>query len=275
MICTIVFFHAHPDDEALLTGGTIARLSAEGHRVVLVTATAGELGLAAAEITRSAGLGDIRRDELQESARILGCARSVVLGYRDSGSSADAANGRAAALSFAHVPVEDAARRLAELLIEEAADVLTIYDPAGGYGHPDHVQVHRVGVRAAELAGTGVVLEATVDRRLLQRALSWGRWFAPRTSDFAPSRFDALFAEPARITHRVDVSGYLDQKQAAMSAHSSQATSDAGMERGLAWMLRLPRPLYRLIFGHEWFVELGRVPSRRPLDDVLTGVRGN
>src|SRR6195952_5152771 len=79
---TLVAFHAHPDDEALFTGGTLARASAQGHRVVLVTATAGERGLAAAGTT---DLGRIRSDELQVSADALGVARLVILGYGDSG----------------------------------------------------------------------------------------------------------------------------------------------------------------------------------------------
>lgn len=268
---TTVFFHAHPDDEALLTGGTMARLAAEGHRVVLVTATAGELGLASTEMTTSTALADVRLDELHTSARTLGCARTVVLGYRDSGGAPGA--GSTTDPGFADISVEAAAHRLADVLREEAADVLTIYDQAGGYGHPDHVQVHLVGARAAQLAGTRVVLEATVDRRLLQRALYVGRWFSPRTADFAPSRFAALFAAPEKITHRVHVSGFLDQKRAAMRAHRSQTTTDTDIERGLAWMLRLPGPLYRLAFGREWFIEHGRRPSRRPLDDVLATLR--
>ncbi|MFI5101158.1 MAG: PIG-L deacetylase family protein, partial [Actinomycetes bacterium] len=103
MTYTLVAFHAHPDDEALLTAGTMARAAAQGHRVVLVVATDGGRGLV--------GSGFLAGDETL------------------------------------------ADRRLAELLVEEAADAVTIYDPAGGYGHPDHVQVHRVGTRAAELAG--------------------------------------------------------------------------------------------------------------------------
>ena len=268
---TIVFFHAHPDDEALLTGGTMARLSAEGHRVVLVTATAGEKGLSSKELTTSTALGDVRLAELLASAKALGCARVVVLGYADSGSST--IDGTFAQDAFATVSVEEAAGRLAELLLEEAADVLTTYDRAGGYGHPDHVQVHLVGAQAARLAGTRLLLEATVDRSLLQRALSFGRWFAPRTADFDPSRFDSLFSAPQEITHRVDVAPYLNSKRAAMSAHHSQSTTDAGIERGLAWMLRLPKPLYRLVFGREWFIERGRHPGERPVDDILYTLR--
>ncbi len=267
---TVVFLHAHPDDEALLTGGTMARLSAEGHRVVLVTATAGELGMASTDVLGSGALAEVRLGELRSAADLLGCARTVVMGYRDSGS-APTAGGVLDA--FADMDVDIAAARLAEILREEAADALTIYDPAGGYGHPDHVQVHRVGVRAAHLAGTALVLEATVNRRPLQRALSLARWFVPRTPDFSPSRFAALFADPDRITHRVDVTRFLGQKRAAMQAHHSQTTANSGIERGLAWMLRLPRPLYRLVFGHEWFVEHGRVASGHPLDDLLATLR--
>ena len=96
---------------------------------------------------------------------MLGCARVVVLGYEDSGPDGEALGG------FSRTNVDLAAGVLAGVLREEDADLLTVYDPGGGYGHPDHVHVHRVGVRAAELAGTPVVLEATLDRDFLRRAL--------------------------------------------------------------------------------------------------------
>ena len=157
MSYTLVSFHAHPDDEALLTAGTLARAAAAGHRVVLVVATAGEAGLASADDLADGALGKRRTAELERSAAALGCARVEVLGYADSGM-ADAPSGAAGA--FALVSVDEAAERLAAILREESADALTIYDPAGGYGHPDHVQVHHVGIRAAEIAGTPLVLEA-------------------------------------------------------------------------------------------------------------------
>ena len=249
----------------------MARLSAEGHRVVLVTATAGERGLAASTITASTVLADVRLAELQASAAALGCARTVVLGYADSGSSAD--HDGAGEPAFARMPVDVAARALADVLREENADALTTYDAAGGYGHPDHVQVHRVGALAAELAGTRLVLEATIDRRLLQRALSIGRRLAPRTSDFDPARFDNLFADPHHITHAVHVRRYLPQKRASMLAHHSQSTTDNPNQRGMDWMLRLPRPVYRLVFSREWFIERGRPPGRRRVDDIFATLR--
>src|SRR5690349_3047296 len=161
MARTCVFFHAHPDDEALLTAGTMAMLAAQGHRVVLVVATLGESGLAA-DAARG-HLAEVRRAELAASARTLGCARIVSLGYADSGWEWPLGRppGGGPDGAFADADVEGAARRLAATLREERADLLTTYDPAGGYGHPDHVQVHRVGARAAELAGTSVVLQAT------------------------------------------------------------------------------------------------------------------
>jgi LmbE family N-acetylglucosaminyl deacetylase len=269
MSSTVVCFHAHPDDEALYTGGTMARLAAEGHRVVLVTATAGEAGLASSELTRHESLAAIRKRELAASAATLGCARVIGLGYADSGS-----DGRRPTTGpvFADATPHGVALRLAEILDDEHADALTIYDPAGGYGHPDHRQVHRVGSMAAKLAGTPVALEATIDRRALQRALRPISWAKPRSAAVRPARFRHLYTDPDLITHCVDVRSYLDQKRAAMAAHVSQATSDDS-PRTLAWLLSLPAPLFRLAFGREWFVEQGRVPTRPPLDDVLASLR--
>jgi LmbE family N-acetylglucosaminyl deacetylase len=270
---TLVSFHAHPDDEALFTGGTLARAAAQGHRVVLVVATAGGAGLTSARVrdeTERAGatLADRRLDELHASARALGCARVECLGYADSGM-ADAPSG--APNSFATADRDEAAGRLAAILREERADVLTTYDPAGGYGHPDHVQVHHVGRLAGQLAGTPVVLEATVDRRLLLRALRLVRRLPGIPADFDPSRFAAAYADPALITHRVDVRRYVRPKCAAMAAHVSQASGDAS-RRTIAVLLRLPWPVRRLVLGREWYVQRGATPSSPPLGDVFAGL---
>ena len=136
---TVVSFHAHPDDEALLTAGTLARAAADGHRVVLVVATAGEAGLASPAAL--ADLAERRTRELTASAKALGVARVEVLGYPDSGWDEPKGTGP----TFSDLAPEGPADRLANILRGEQADVLTTYDAAGGYGHPDHVQVHRVG----------------------------------------------------------------------------------------------------------------------------------
>ena len=265
----VVSFHAHPDDEALLTAGTLAKAVADGHRVVLVMATAGESGLAAADLAGDLPLGDRRLDELTASAGVIGCSRVVLLGYGDSGLHGTANPDRS---PFAHCDVEEAAQRLAAILGEESADVLTTYDPAGGYGHPDHIQVHRVGVRAAEIAGTRVVLEATADRTVLQRVvglLRRIRFVLPGL--YLPSA-DAAYTARTSLTHVVDITDTVDLKRAAIKAHASQSTAPSGV-RTLGLILKLPRPLYRRAFRHEWFVERGRSPSTPPLGDIFATLR--
>jgi LmbE family N-acetylglucosaminyl deacetylase len=272
MAYTVVAFHAHPDDEVLLTGGTLARAASEGHRVVLVTATAGGAGLTSTAIAAAGDLADRRFAELGAAGVALGVYDLRLLGYDDSGMDGQAGrDGRA----FARVEVDEAAGGLAEILASVSADMLIIYDPAGGYGHPDHVQVHRVGLRAAELAATPVVLEATVDRTALLRLLRWLhrlgllRW-AP--AEWQPERLAASYTDPAVITHRVDVRGHLSAKRAAMAAHLSQRGATEG-RRPLTLFLMLPLPIYRRVFGHEWFTERGRTPKGRPLDDIFSTLK--
>jgi LmbE family N-acetylglucosaminyl deacetylase len=274
---TLVAFHAHPDDEALLTGGTLARAAAEGHRVVLVVATLGQAGLAAGP--QGDELATRRRAELLASAAALGCARVETLGYLDSGLDGGfvpegggfVPEGRAAQ-RFADAPVEEAAGRLAALLRDEQAAVLTSYDVNGGYGHPDHVQVHRVGARAAELAGTPVVLEATIDRSSL-RPLLWPLRLAGRLLPGLPLGGAAsAFTEREALTHRVDVRPHLARKRAALRAHASQTEGGRGW-RTIGALLRLPAPLFALVAGREWFVERGRLPARAPSDDIFQSLR--
>ena len=263
---TLVSFHAHPDDEALLTGGTLARVAAEGHRVVLVTATAGEQGLASEDL-RGESLGATRLAELRRSADALGCARVVALGLPDSGSAGPLRPG-----SFAALDPSGPAQRLAELLVEERADVLTTYDAQGGYGHRDHVQVHRVGALAARLAHTPVVLEATVDRSRLQAT---ARVMA-RTPGLArlvpPDRFAGAYTARSDLTHEVDVRRHLEAKRAALAAHASQSSGGRGV-RTLALLRRIPPPLLAPVLGREWFREPGRPAGGPLLDDVFASLR--
>lgn len=246
---TVVAFHAHPDDEVLLTGGTVARAAAAGHRVVIVTATAGGAGLSS-RLHVAGGLDRVRAAELTRAASALGCSRVELLGYADSGM-----DGRlGGSTSFARASVPEAADRLADILRDEGADLLTVYDENGGYGHPDHLQVHRVGVLAGKMAGTPRVLEATVDRDLLRRTvrvmqtLRWGRGVE------VPS-LDTAYLPRSAIDHRVDVRSVIDAKRQAMAAHVSQAESGSDLDRTLAMLLRLPRPVFSRVLGHEWFAE--------------------
>jgi LmbE family N-acetylglucosaminyl deacetylase len=267
---TIVSFHAHPDDESLFTGGTLARAAAEGHRVILVVATDGAAGLSAAG---GDDLGARRADELRLAAAALGVNDVRHLGFGDSGMGAP---GRGA--TFARADVDAAAETLAAILDSEAADALTIYDPSGGYGHPDHVQVHRVGSRAAALAGTKLVLEATVDRRPLMRALrlversGFGRRLGVDPAEWSAGRFATAYSNPGDITHKVDVRPFAGHKRRAMAAHATQA-GGAGGTRTLAALGRLPGPVFERVLGYEWFVEHGRAPATPPLDDIFASLR--
>jgi LmbE family N-acetylglucosaminyl deacetylase len=242
-------------------GGTLARAAAEGHRVVLVTATCGERGLAGARDGQGSELARLRMAELSVAAAALGCARVVSLGYGDSGLRPDPDDLSA----FAHADVGAAAARLAAVLREEHADVLTIYDRNGGYGHPDHVQVHRVGTEAARQVGTPLVLEATVSAQLFRSVLAVLRVLHHRLGSSAPLGTRQVFSSRREITHRVRVTGVLDAKRAAMAAHASQRRAE-GQVRSMERFLRLPRPVFALVFGHEWFIEQGRRPGRTEPD---------
>ena len=279
MAHTLVTFHAHPDDESMLTAGIMAKAAADGHRVVLVVATAGEVG-DAADGFRDPGhvdLGDSRLAELARSGEILGVDRIVHLGYRDSGSGPESTaasidGGDDERRRFVEVPVEEAAEALAAVLREEQADVVTVYDPNGGYGHPDHVHVHAVGHRAAELAGTPVVLEATINRNLMKVGVELAASLGYEVPDtFAPSSFDAWFLPEEELTHAVDVSAFIAKKRDSMAAHESQATSADDRARSVALFLALPDEYFALAFGTEWFVDRSREPGI-DRDDVFAGL---
>ena len=228
---TVVFVHAHPDDEAIATGGTMAGLAADGHRVVLVTATAGELGeIPDGMLNDGESLADRRAVELAEAGRILGVARQAYLGYHDSVWPARSPISVPAPLPRADV--DEAAERLAKILDEEHADVVVFYDEHGGYGHPDHVKVHTVGVRAAELAGTPRVFMATMDRGFLQSLAEQASqveeaeegWSVPEE---AVDQMRTMGEPSARITTEVDVTKWIDAKRDAMRAHATQISEQS------------------------------------------------
>jgi LmbE family N-acetylglucosaminyl deacetylase len=251
---TLVLFHAHPDDEAIATGGTMARAKSEGHRVVLVSATRGELGEFAPDVLEPGELlVDRRVAELHAAAEVLGADRVEFLDYLDSGMAGEPTND--APGSFASADVEEAAQRLARILDEEHADVLTIYDANGNYGHPDHIQVHVVGKRAAELAGTRRVYEATANRDHIRRLMEQ----VPDSPE-SPADLDTLGVTEDKITTTVDVREFVDAKRAAMIAHASQIPEDS-------FFLQLPLDAFREAFGWEWYIRRDGPRSQR--EDTL------
>jgi len=250
-MATFVTFHAHPDDEAISCGGTMAKAASEGHRVVLVVATRGENGeVPDGFLPPGESLAERRTKETEAAARILGVSRVAFLGYVDSGMMGTPENEVPG--SFWQADLDEAAGRLAEVLTEERADVLSIYDANGTYGHPDHIQVHRVGARAAELAGTEVVYEATADRDHIAALMSKAEELGVDTSDFENDEFDFDdFGTPgALVTTRVDVTAFLEQKRAAMAAHASQIAETS-------FFLAMPSEAFTATWGIECFVRRG------------------
>jgi LmbE family N-acetylglucosaminyl deacetylase len=244
-MATVVAFHAHPDDEVVLTGGTLALTAAAGHRVVIVTATDGRV--------HDEDL-DHRLAELRSSASILGAHRVECLGYADSGYGPDFYPDPPGRVRFGRADVEEAAQRLAAILRDEGADLLLSYQPNGGYGHRDHVQVHHVGKRAAELAATPRLLEATMPRELLLKTAYLARLLrvpAPYEPDIART----AYAPRATITHRINIFRFARQKRDALAAHRSQIDGTGQAARMFGLLLRLPPQVFGLLFSREWFVD--------------------
>ena len=262
---TLVCLHAHPDDECISTGGTMARASGEGHRVVLIVATNGEHGEVPTDLAAGETLADRRRTETEASAKVLGIDRVVWLGYQDSGMTGW--NGNDHSDSFHQADVDDAGGRVAAVLAEERADVFTIYDWHGTYGHPDHVQVHRVGRRASEMVEHPMrTLEATSNRdamaALIAAAREAGLEMGPGDPDeefdpAGPADDGNPFGEPeSALTLRIDVSDRSALKRESMRCHGSQISDSS-------FFLEMPDEVFTSAFGIEWFIEHDRTPPYR------------
>ena len=234
---TVVVVHAHPDDEAIFTGATIRRLADRGARVVLVTATAGEMGTPRQPLPRGVDLATVRRREVEAAAETLGVARLVLLDRRDSGLPGWSSTAHPRALVQADLA--GLARTIASLVEAEQAEAVVAYDADGIYGHPDHIAVHLLGRYAATLTGV-TWYEATVDREHLHFA-------GEHLLDDAGGRrrYGRVTAE---ITTAVAATPEeLAAKCTAMLAHASQIGPDM-----------LDGPGFAETYELEWFVRRGR-----------------
>jgi LmbE family N-acetylglucosaminyl deacetylase len=261
-MATLVSFHAHPDDECIACGGVMRKAADEGHRVVLVVATRGENGeVPDGFLADDEPLWRRRVAETHASAKILGAGRVEFLGYVDSGMMGEPTND--VPESFWQADVEEAANKLAAILREENADVLTCYDDNGGYGHPDHIQVHRVGMRAGELAGTPRIYQNTMNRDHMRRGMAA---MAEIAADLPEIDEDSTeFGKPeSEITAQVDVTAFADVKRAAMRAHPSQISEES-------FFLSLPDDAFAFAFGIEWFIRTGQGPGITETD-IMAGL---
>ena len=253
---TLVFLHAHPDDEATITGGTMALASSLGHRVVWICCTDGSLGSQTGDADES--VSAVRRREAQRSAEILGVSRLVFLDHQDSGMHGWASNQDPDA--FMNVDPHEAGRVVADILDEESADVLVGYDWHGNYGHPDHIMVHKVMNAAAEQAASRPrVLQVTMNRDAMRAG------YDPEVGGIDPDA-EADDGNPfgtpeSEIAWKVNVGEVIPRKLAALGAHDSQ--EDARR------LLSLPQSYLALAFRHEYFIEDGVAPMREawPFED--------
>ena len=273
--------HAHPDDESIATGGVLLKAAAEGRRTAVVTCTGGERGeihnMDEEEIRPR--LAQVRHDELQSALKTLGAGTPRFLGYVDSGMMGTEGNDDPA--SFWQANMNEAVGRLVAHIRELRPDVLVTYDAVGGYGHPDHIQTHRVGVLAAEAANVrGLYPEAGDPWRVRKVYLSTlpKSWVLLAAQELTRRGFESPFppdvsvedlmmgTDDDAINCVVDVTAHLDRKLEALEAHVSQLAPTS-------FFLNIPDDMRRLAFGSEWFVRLRsdvEVPSHE--DDLFTGL---
>jgi LmbE family N-acetylglucosaminyl deacetylase len=262
--------HAHPDDEALGTGGVLARYADEGIRTVLVTCTGGELGDAPGGLKPGEPGHDevavvtLRQEELRASCAVLGVSHLELLGYRDSGMDGWPQN--TAAGSFWTAPVAEAVDRLAALMQRYQPQVVVTYDEHGFYGHPDHIQAHRVTMGAADATG----IPAKVYYTALPRSALSSFADTMRAHGVEPPRpveEDPRFGTPDElITTVVDCTGYTDRKYDSLAAHASQSDN--------LFFLGLGPELFGELMHREAFVRVrDRTTQPVPEDDLFAGLR--
>ena len=266
---TLMCVHAHPDDEAISTGGILARYASEGVETVLVTCTNGELGDAPGGVKpgepghSEEEVVALRRRELEESCSALGVGHLELLGYHDSGMMGWPQND--APEAFWHARVDEAAERLAALMRHYRPQVVVTYDEKGFYGHPDHIQAHRITVLAIERTGIPDKLYyPAVPKSAIPR---FAETLAARGVEVPAEIEDAPFGTPdEEIGALVDCSGFTAAKFASLSAHASQAEN--------IFFLSLGEEVFGEVFAEEAFVRARDRTGRTGVeDDLFSGLR--
>jgi LmbE family N-acetylglucosaminyl deacetylase len=253
-MATLLLVHAHPDDEAIATGGAMLRAHQEGHRVVLVTGTRGEEGEIhnLDEAATRPRLAEVRTEELRAACEVLGVDRQEFLGYRDSGMDGTPANDHPA--SFHQAPLEEAAERLAEILREERPDVVVTYTPDGTYGHPDHIRANRTTMAALDrLCDEGWRPGRVYHQAIPARAV---RELAERFPEFDRGSEVRLIGVPdEEITTRLDVRDLAAEKRRALECHVSQLDRSGPLQT-------MASQVWEAVLGWESYILVG-APSGR------------
>jgi N-acetyl-1-D-myo-inositol-2-amino-2-deoxy-alpha-D-glucopyranoside deacetylase len=254
--------HAHPDDETITMGGTLARYSAAGVRTIVVTCTTGDLGEVLDPALLGQDVASLRASELRAACDVLGVSRVIQLGYGDSGMAGTLDNERATA--FCRADLAEVTGRLVGIVAEEHPDVMVAYDETGGYGHPDHVRSHQAAV-AAYMAAPPAIRPLRL--YLVRFPLRWSREFvrslreagieapgsAPTGADAGPSVAEIGVPDDL-VTTIVDVGKFVPAKLAALACHASQMPPDH-------FLRCMPLPLAQRLWSREFFSRQGGPPE--------------
>ena len=267
---TLMAVHAHPDDEATGTGGVLARYAAEGFQTVLVTCTDGGCGDGPGGVKPGEpghdpkAVVEMRRAELEASCEVLEVSHLEMLGYADSGMMGWATND--APGSFWTTPVAEAAERLAELIRQYQPDVVVTYDENGFYGHPDHIQAHRITMAA--VASTGIAAKVywtTAPRSMMEEFGKIMREYGADWDEPDGSEPDIGLADE-EITTWVDTARFGGQKFDALAAHASQTEN--------IFFLKMGKERFAELMGMETFVRVqDSTDAPLPEDDLFAGLR--
>jgi len=271
---TLMAVHAHPDDESSSTGGILAKYSEEGIRTVVVTCTNGELGDGPGGVKPGEAGHDgdavarTRRDELERACETLGVTHLEMLGYHDSGMPDWEYKDDVAA--FCNVPLEVVGGQLTELFERYRPAVVTTYNDADGYDHPDHLHASRATMRAVDQSGIPAKAYCSCMRRsdfqrffALLEELGVAPTDMPEPNEEFIQRMDEL---ERRITTSIDVQPFLERKRQALTTHASQIEE--------SFFGKLPTEAFGTIFAHEHFVRArDTTDAPVPEDDLFAGLR--
>lgn len=269
---------AHPDDEAFGSGGSLTRYAASGVRVTLVCATRGEVGeISDPALATPETLPAVRERELRDAVRAMGFQDVRFLGYRDSGMAGTADNENP--IAFVNAPAEQVIAQIVAIIREVQPQVVLTFDPNGGYGHPDHIAIHRHTVAAFHAAADaarypehGAPWQA---ERLLYTVIPRASWRSMRdqlaaqgvdTSSFDRLDETAVAWPDDQIQFRLDVTPMVDAKWAALNAHQTQFGPDN-------FFRKMPAPTARELLSREHFAQAWPAPAPgASSDDLFSGL---
>lgn len=255
----IVGVFAHPDDESLLAGGTLARYVAEGADAAVLTCTGGEAGESWDPAVDPAHLSDVRRSELREACRRLGVQQVDILDYRDSGIPARGDPG-----SLVDAPLAEVADVIRAMLERYDPAVVITHDATGGYGHPDHIRVSEAVTLAVRGLGRAPLLyHALIPHRIVEafaHAFAAAGLRAGRAAAAGADMDRDAGVPDEQVTAAIDVSGHVETKRLAVSAHRTQMTGHV--------LFRLPWPALARLWSLEHFAREG-VPRGTPVSRDL------